>query len=141
MTDTPDPARMGINNVNINKRRKKHDRHNYAKFKILRLAIQMQKDGLTINSVRLAKLLEKSPQQICRALYHLSYEYPYLKEYIDPEKTDSCTKMYTVTKQGRSVYKRLVERFNKGLDLNLKRKHPRHVEYEIVNKEQKTENP
>lgn len=137
MIHPPDPATQAINNestiqnkVTIIKRKKKYDRHNYAKFKVLRQCIQMEKDGLIINSVRLSTLLQKPNSNICRILYHLSYKFPYLKEQLDPEKTDGCIKMYSITKQGRSVYTKLINRYNQGLDLNLKRKYPQPVKFE-----------
>ncbi len=129
MTSPADPSTQGINSLNITKKKKKYDRHNYAKFKLLHQCIKMQKDGLVINSVRLSHLLKKPMQNVCSMLYHLSNEYPYLKEQIDPDKTDGCIKKYSVAKQGKSVYKKLIVRYNHGLDLNLKRKYPQPVKF------------
>jgi len=104
-----------------------YDRHNYAKLKILDTCVQLQSEGMIINSRRLANILKKSETNIGVQLKRMSVTYPYLKRKLDPDITEGCTIMYEMDKQGISVYEKLKERYEKGLDLNLKRKNPQKV--------------
>lgn len=101
------------------------DRHNQTKLKILAACLFLEEQGQVINSVRLRKLTKKSRKQISVHLYRLSVTYPYLSQRADRNKTDRCCVKYSSTKQGRSVYKKLLVRYNQGLDLNLRETDPK----------------
>jgi len=104
-----------------------YDRYNYAKLKILEACVKLNDDGLVINAIRISKLLKKNKYNIGMQLNFLSVKYPYLSRSVDVELTDGCIYKYQLKKQGLSVYEKLKERVEEGLDLNLKRKNPQKV--------------
>lgn len=101
------------------------DRYNQTKIKILAACHFLEENGQVINNTRLQKLTKKSSKQISVHLYRLSVIYPYLSQKVDHKKTDGCCLKFTIKKEGRSVYKKLLARYNQGLDLNLRETNPK----------------
>jgi len=108
---------------------KLYDRHNFAKLKILAKCVEMERDGILINSVRLSKLINKNKKILDALLHNYSVKFPYLKRKFDKEQTDGCFFKYELDKQGLSVYEKLKSRYDQSLDLNLKRKNPEKVKF------------
>ena len=108
---------------------KLYDRHNLAKLKLLSMCARLQKDNVIINSVRLTKLLNKDVFGVNVLLSKYSVRFPYLKRRFDKDRTDGCYFKYELAKEGWSVLKKLSERYEKSLDLNLRRKNPEKVRF------------
>lgn len=125
----PPHPQDSMNKLDIQPPIKKFDRHNQAKLKILHSCLVLEKAGQVINSVRLAKLIGKTVKQTDALLYKMAIKYPYLGETIDRDHNNSCSKKYYLKKEGRSVYQKLLSRFQRGLDLNLSQKNPKPVKF------------
>jgi hypothetical protein len=106
---------------------RKYDRFNKAKFKLLHWAHVLEKAGVTINSVTLSQKTGKPNHIVLSLLYRYSVELPYFRRYLDNECHNSCTVKYRLTKQGKSVYQKLLPRYLNGLDLNLNHLNPKKV--------------
>ena len=108
---------------------KLYDRHNLAKLKLLSMCARLQKDNIVINSVRLIKLLNRDRLVVNVMLNKYCVRFPYLKRRFDKDRTDGCYFKYELAKEGWSVLKKLSERYEKSLDLNLKRRSPEKVRF------------
>lgn len=127
-----------------------YDRHNLAKLKILSAVKTCQERGISAVASEIVKLTGKTPNQVNYCLYHYSELFPYLKRkyankarwhpvpktraekqkrrkrILGARKPKSMYK-YTLATEGKNVLRKLLERYERGLDLNLRRKNPQPV--------------